>query len=191
MMYRLLIRKAITACALTAVITATSMVALAYPGGVAGEITVSGRSTNGEAPVALVNGEPSKSGRSIFSSSTISTPDDTTAVVGMGRTGRIQLSPNSAMNLVFDETTVDVELTEGTLSVLGALGTVNVRTNDGQTTVLNPGESISAGGSKAAKKQTSKDSWIWLLVAGGAAAAIIIAVAASGDDDDSVVSPNR
>ena len=192
MMLQLFIRRAITACALTAVFTTTSMVALAAPGRAAAELTVSGRLATGQAPVALVNGEESRSGRSIFSSSTISTPEETTAVVSMGRTGRIELAPSSSMNLVFDDETVNVELTAGTLKALGSLGTINVRTNDGQITVLNPGESITAAGSKSAKRQTtSKDAWIWLLVAGGAAAVIIIAVAASGGDDDRVVSPNR
>jgi hypothetical protein len=193
MKFQFLIRKAITACALTALFTTTSMVALAAPGRVVAELTVSGKAQNGEAPVAFINGEASKSGRSVFSSSTVSTPEETTAVLGIARTGRIELAPNSSVNVVFDDETVDAELTAGTLTVLGALGTVSVRTNDGKTTVLNPGESISAGGNTSAKRQTttSDKTWIWLLVAGGAAAAIIIAVSASGNGDDSVVSPNR
>jgi hypothetical protein len=192
MKFQLLIREAVTACALMAVFTTTSMVALAAPGRVAAELTVSGKVLNGEDPVVFVNGEASKSGRSIFSSSTVTTPEETTAVVSMGKTGRIELAPNSSMSLVFDDEKVDAELTAGTLTVLGSLGTINVRTNNGKTTVLNPGESISAEGSSSAKAQTSsKDkTWIWLLVAGGAAAAIIIAVSASGNGDD-VVSPNR
>jgi hypothetical protein len=192
MKFQFLFRKAVAACALTAVLTATSMVALASPGRVAAELTVSGRSANGEDPVVFVNGEPSKSGRTVFSSSTVSTPEEITAVLGIARTGRIELAPNSSVSLVFDDETVDAELTSGTLTVLGSLGTVNVRTNNGRTTVLNPGESISAEGDPSARRQSSsKDkAWIWLLVAGGAAAAIILAVSASGNGD-SVVSPNR
>ena len=193
MNFRLQLRKAVTACALTALFTTSSMVALAAPGRVAAELTVSGRVMNGEAPVVLINGEASKSGRSVFSSSTVSTPDETTAVLGIARTGRIELAPNSSANLVFDDKSINAELTSGTLTVLGSLGTVNVRTNDGKTTILNPGESITAaGGARARRQSGSGDNWwIWLLVAGGAAAAVLIAVSASGDDDNSVVSPNR
>lgn len=192
MKFEILFRKAVTACALTAVLTATSMVALAAPARVAAELTVSGRSLNGDDPVVFVNGEASRSGRTVFSSSTVSTPEETTAVVGIGKAGRIELAPNSSMSVVFDERSVDAELTAGTLTVLGSLGTVSVRTNDGKTTVVNPGESISAEGNANARRQTSsKDkTWIWLLVAGGAAAAVLIAVASS-NSNDSVVSPNR
>ncbi len=193
MNFRSHFRKAVTACALTALFTTSSMVVLAAPGRVAAELTVSGRVTNGEPPVVLVNGEASKSGRSVFSSSNVSTPDETTATLAIGRTGRIELAPNSSVSLVFDDKTIEAELTSGTLTVLGALGTVNVRTNDGKTTILNPGESIAATGGARARRQSASDDnwWIWLLVAGGAAAAVLIAVSASGDGDDSVVSPNR
>lgn len=192
MMFQLFIRKAVAACALTAIIATTSMVTLAAPGRAAAELTVSGRILNGEAPVVYVNGEASKSGRSIFSSSTVATPEETTAVVSIGKTGSLELAPNSTVNVLFDDESVNAELTAGTLTVLGSLGTVNVRTNDGKTTVLNPGESISAEGSTSARQQTSSrdKTWIWLLVAGGAAAAVLVAVAAS-NGDDSVVSPNR
>jgi hypothetical protein len=139
-----------------------------------------------------VNGEASRSGRSVFSSSTVSTPEGSTAILSVGTTGRIELAQNTSVNLVFDDKDIDAELTAGTLTVLGSSGTVKVRTNDGKDTVLNPGESISAEGSSNARKQSSsKDyTWVWLLVAGGAAAAIIIAVS-SGGDSNNVVSPNR
>ncbi len=189
---RFFVRNAVTAFALTALLITTSMVALAAPGRVVAELNVSGRTSNGEAAVVYVNGEASRSGRSVFSSSIVATPEDSTAVLGIGTTGRIELAPNSSVNLVFDDQTIDAELTAGTLTVLGTSGTVKVRTNDGKDTVLNPGESISAEGSGGSRKQSTKKdyTWVWLLVAGGAAAAILIAVS-SGSDDNGVVSPNR
>ncbi|MCC7307234.1 MAG: hypothetical protein IT173_06700 [Acidobacteria bacterium] len=184
-------RKAITVFALTAFLTTASMVALAAPGRIVAELNVSGRTQDGEAPAVFVNGETSRSGRSVFSSSTVSTPDEATAVLSVAGTGRIELAPNSSVNLVFDDQMIDAELTAGTLTVLGASGTVKVRTNDGKDTVLNPGESISAEGSNGARKQSSKKdyTWVWLLVAAGAAVAVIVAVSSGGGDD--VVSPNR
>lgn len=191
MIFQLWTRKAVSACVLIAVFTATSMVALASPGRVAAELTVSGKALDGEAPVVLVNGEPSKNGRSIFSSSTIETPEETTAVLNIGRTGRLELDPNTTVNVIFDDRSVNAELTAGRLTVVGSLGTVKVRTNDGKITTLQPGDSITASG-EAAKRQSggSNNWWIWVVVAGGAAIAVLIAVAAS-NNNDSVVSPNR
>jgi hypothetical protein len=191
MVFQLWIRKALSACVLITVFTATSMVALAGPGRVAAELTVSGKALNGEAPVVLVNGEPSRNGRSIFSSSTIETPEETTAALNIGRTGRLELDPKTTVNVIFDDKTVNAELTAGKLTVVGSLGTVKVRTNDGKITTLQAGDSITASGQAAAKRQTGSDNWwIWVVVAGGVAAAVLIAVAASNNDDN-VVSPNR
>lgn len=167
------------------------MVALAGPGRIAAELTVSGKILNGEAPVVMVNGEASKSGRSIFSSSTVTTPDDTSAILNIGKTGRLELGPNSSVNVVFDESSVDAELTSGGLTVLGASGTVKVRTADGKTTTLGAGESITASGESQKRRRAGKnDALIWILVGGGIAVAILIAVSQS-NNDNSVVSPNR
>lgn len=192
MIRQLWVRKAVSACVLFVVFITTSMVTLATPGRIAAELTVSGKVLNGEAPVVFVNGAESKSGRSIFSSSTIATPEETTAVLSVGKTGRLELAPNSSVNVVFDDNSIDAELTSGRLTVLGSLGTVNVRTNDGKTTTLNAGDSINASG-QAKARQTGGGSdnwWIWVLVAGGAAVAVLIAVSQSNNDND-VVSPNR
>lgn len=189
---QLWMRKVVSFCVLLALVTTTSMVALAGPGRVAAELTVSGKVIEGESPVVMVNGEASKTGRSVFSSSTITTPNETSAILGIGRTGRLEIGPASSVNLVFDDTSVDAELTSGTLTVLGSSGTVKVRTTDGKTTILNSGESITASGQPQNKKQSggSDNLWIWLLVAGGVAAAVLIAVSQSNNDNN-VVSPNR
>jgi hypothetical protein len=166
------------------------MVALAGPGRVAAELTVSGKALDGEAPVVLVNGEPSKNGRSIFSSSTIETPEETTAVLNIGRTGRLELDPNTTVDVIFDDESVNAELTAGRLTVVGSLGTVKVRTNDGKTTILKAGDSITASGEAAARQSSGSKNWIIWVVIAGVAVAVLIAVAAS-NNDDSVVSPNR
>lgn len=191
MIPQLWMRKAVSVCVLLALFTTTSMVALAGPGRIAAELTVSGKVLNGEAPVVMVNGEASKSGRSIFSSSTVATPDETTATIGIGKAGQLELDPNSSVNVVFDDSSVDAELTSGRLTVRGSFGTVKVRTNDGKVTTLNSGDSITASGQAASKQSGggSNKAWIWIVVAGGVAAAILIAVSQSNNND--VVSPNR
>lgn len=186
-------RKAVSAFVLAAIFTTSSTVALAGSGRVAAELTVNGKTVTGDEAVVLVNGEPAKSGRSIFSSTAISTPEDATAAVSIGKTGRLELGPNTSLNLIFDESSVDAELTSGKLTVTGSLGTVKVRTNDGKTTILQAGDSISASGQTQAGRQSSSGSenwWIWVAVGAGVAAAVLIAVAASSNDDP-VVSPNR
>ncbi len=190
MIRQLWIRKTLTSCVFAALLTATSMVALANSGRIAAELAVTGKTVNGETPVVMVNGDAAKSGRSIFSSSTISTPDDTSAVISMGKAGQIELAPNSSLNLTFDENAVNGELNAGRLTVLGSLGTVSIRTVDGTTTTLKAGEEILASGKAQTRSSGgSKNWWIWAVVAAGAAAVVIIAVSQSGDDN--VVSPTR
>lgn len=189
MIFKLRIRETLTACVFVALLTTTSMVASANSGRIAAELTVSGKNVNGETPVVLVNGESARSGRSIFPSSTISTPDDTSAVISMGKAGQIELGPNSSLNLTFDDRSVNGELNAGRLTVLGSLGTVSVRTVDGKTTTLKAGEEIEASGKAQTKTSGSSNYWIWAVVAAGAVAVVLIAVSQGGGND--VVSPNR
>lgn len=192
MILKLWTRKAVSACVVFAILTTTSMVALAASDRIAAELTVSGKNVNGEAPTVLVNGETSKSGRSIFSSSTVETPSEAAATISVGKAGRLQLDPGSTVTLYFDDASIDVEMTAGRLTVLGSLGTVKVRTNDGKSTDLGSGESITASGATKAKQTGGgNDDWvIWVLIAGGAAAALLLALSQSNNNGN-VVSPNR
>ena len=70
---KLWIRKALSMCLSVAVLATYSMVALAGPGKAAGELAVSGKSVSGETTFVFVNGEVARSGRSVFSGSTITT----------------------------------------------------------------------------------------------------------------------
>lgn len=159
----------------------------------AADLTVTGRTPAGEAAYALVNNETARSGRSVFTSSTVATPAGVTGVLNVASVARIQLDPESSAGFIFDRSMVDVNLTAGRLTVLGATGNVKVRTTDGRVTTLKSGESISASGMQTAPVAQKKfdDWWIVGLVAAGAVAAVVIAVAAGGNDDDNVVSPVR
>lgn len=191
MIRQLWIRKTLTACVFVALFTTTSMVSLANSGRIAAELTVSGKNINGESPVVMVNGETAKSGRSIFPSSTIATPDDTSAVISMGKAGQIELGPNSSLNLTFDDKTVNGELNAGRLTVLGSLGTVSIRTIDGNTTMLKAGEEILASGKAQTTGGGASYWWIWLVVAAGAAAVVLVAATQSNNNERPVVSPVR
>lgn len=195
---KLWIRKALSLCLCLAIFAAYSTVALAVSGKTAGELTVSGTGANGEAPFVLVNGEAAKSGRSIFSSSTISTPDQATALVSMGKLGQIQLAPNSAMTLSFGDSSISGDLTAGSVTVLGSSQPVAVKMLNGNTVNLVAGETANATGS-AAQTTTHGGGKAWWALAGilGAAAVIIIWTATSGNDNinigsgGNVISPNR
>jgi hypothetical protein len=196
---KLWIRKALSMCLCVAVLATYSMVALASPGKAAGELAVSGKIVNGEAPFVFVNGEVARSGRSVFSGSTITTSDSTNAVLNLSKLGKIELAPNTALNLTFDEKGIFGELTSGTVSVLGAAQNVNIKMLNGKTVQLAAGQSVSASGLKDDKDDDDDDGgaawWIWGGVFAGAAA-IILWTALNDQDinvgsNGTVISPTR
>jgi hypothetical protein len=197
---KLWIRKALSMCLSVAVLATYSMVALAGPGKAAGELAVSGKNINGETPFVFVNGEVARSGRSVFSGSTITTSESTNAVINLSKLGKIELAPNTVLNLTFDEKGISGALTSGTVSVLGAAENVNITTPNGKTVQLSAGQSVSAAGMKDDDKDDDDDHggaawWIWGGVFG--AAAVIILWTALSDSDinvgtgGTVISPTR
>ena len=193
---KLWIRKALSMCLSVAVLATYSMVALASPGKAAGELAVSGKSINGEAPFVLVNGEVARSGRSVFSGSTITT-SDSTAVLNLSKLGRVELAPNTVLNIKFDEKGIFGDLTSGTVSVLGAAENVNIKTLNGNTVQLKAGQSVSAAGRQDDDDDDNGGAawWIWGGVFAGAA--VILLWTALEDSDieiggnGTVISPTR
>jgi hypothetical protein len=155
------------------------MVALAGTGRIAGELTVTGNGMNGETPSVTVNGEAAKSGRSVFSSSIIATPENAGAVINLGKTGVIELAPNTTFAVTFDDKSVSGDLTSGKLTVLGSSTGVNVKTLAGNIVKLAAGESVNAAGKAQDDDDDDDDGgaawWVWALVFGGAAAGVLIA----------------
>lgn len=205
---KLWIRKATSSCLMIAMLATYSMVALANTEKTTGEIVVNGSES------VVVNGEAAKSGRTIFSSSIVSTPANSSAVISLGAAGEIDLAPNSVATVSFDAKTATIDLSAGSLTVLRAANPVNVNAA-GTSMSLNAGEraSAQAGRSTDDYKDASgkcidadKDGkeecdsmttwWPWALVMGGAAAGIIWAASQGGNDialggGTVVVSPNR
>ena len=173
------IRKAFSACLAVAVIATYSMVTLAASEKVAGELTVSGRAVDGQNPSVKVNGEIAQTGRTIFSASTIATPENASAVVNVGKAGKIELAPNTVMSLSFDEKGISGDLSAGHITVLNAANAVSVKTVDGKTLNLNEGDSADAA-ADSAPAQTSSGGHghgllIFAIVLGGAAAGLLLA----------------
>jgi hypothetical protein len=181
---KLWIQKALSMCLVFAIIATYSTVALAGAGKIAGELLVAGTSVNGETPYVIVNGEAAKSGRSVFSASTIATPDNANAVINLGKIGKIELAPNTNLVLSFTEKGISGDLLSGKLTVLNASESVAINTASGETLKLNAGESASANG----KAQDDADksggaAWLpWALIFGGAVAAIVIATVVTDNE---------
>ncbi|MDQ3800860.1 MAG: hypothetical protein M3384_15545 [Acidobacteriota bacterium] len=173
------------------------MVGLASPDKTVGELTVSGKAVNGEIPVVKVNGEAAQSGRAIFSSSTITTSESSSAVINLGKIGRIELAPNTTISVSFNEKGLNGELLAGKVTALSA-DNVSIKTPDGKVTKLNAGQTVAASA-----QQTDDDDndggaawWVFALILGGAAAAVVIAATSDNNDlqlggGTVVVSPSR
>jgi hypothetical protein len=168
-----LIRKALSFCLIVAIYATYSMIALAGTERIAGELLISGKNSS-----VKVNGETAQSGRSIFSASTISTPENTSAIINLGKLGKLELAPNTTANISFTDKGINGDLLSGKITVLGATGAVNIKTTEGKTVKLNAGESVTAGKQDDDDDDDDPDSghwWIWAAIFGGAIAGIVIA----------------
>jgi len=210
---KLWIRKTISSCLMVAILATYSMVALANSDRAAGELTVSGRTINGETPTVIVNGEAAKTGRTIFSSSSIATPENTSAILSLGKAGEIEVAPNSNLTLSFDDNAAQATLTAGSFKVIRSEQGINV-TSNGTSYVVAAGASASAtagmidddykdgqgkciDANKNGKEECDNAiGWVWVLVAGGAAVAVFVGVTQGNNNytlggGGQVISPNR
>ncbi len=174
-----LIRKALSLCLMVAIYASYSMVTLASTERIAGELLISGKNSS-----VKVNGETAQSGRSVFTASTISTPENTSAIINLGKLGKLELAPNTTVNISFTEKGINGDLLSGKITVLGTNNVVNIRTTEGKIVELNAGESVTAG-----KQQDDDDDdddagaawWVWTAIFGGAVAAVVIAATSDND----------
>jgi hypothetical protein len=119
-------RTPITLALAVAVLCTYSMVALAAPQqGQTGDLSVVGEVT--------VNGTNAISGATVFSDSTVTTGQNSSAVVSLGKLGRVELLPNSSLKLGFTDNSVTAMLDSGRVRLSTSSG-VNavVTTKDGQ-----------------------------------------------------------
>lgn len=118
-------RTAITLSLSVAILCVYSMVALA-----AGQQAPSGQlSVNGE---VSVNGQNAISGATVFTDSTITTAQNSSAVVSLGKLGRVELLPNSSIKLSFSDNSVSAMLDSGRVRLATSTGVAaTVTTKDG------------------------------------------------------------
>jgi len=159
------------------------MVALASPGKAIGELIVTGNSSDQN---VTVNGEASKSGRTIFSSSTIVTPENLGAIVNLGKAGRISFSPNSNFTLAVDGTAVSGNLSAGSITILSAPQTVSVKILNGDIVQANVGDTVAADPAAGQNPPnpnhaSHNDKLIFGIILAGALAAILWATQSGGN----------
>jgi hypothetical protein len=190
-----LIRKALSLCLTVAICAAYSMVTLASTDKIAGELLISGKNSS-----VKVNGQTAQSGRSIFTASTISTPENTSAIINLGKLGKLELAPNTTANISFNEKGINGDLLSGKITVLGATEAVNIKTTEGKTVTLSAGESVSAGRQQQDDDDDDDDPgaawWVWAAIFGGAVAGVVIAATSDNNrialgGGTTVVSANR
>jgi hypothetical protein len=186
-----LYKKALSLCLTVALLATYSMTALAATSGkVTGQVLVSGK--NADAFVKI-NGAQAKNGSSISSSSTIATPEDASAIIDLGKIGKIELAPKTTLALTFSEKSIAGDLLAGQVTVLNASQEVSLKTLDGKISKLNAGQSLAAGKVQDDDDDDDDDDndWvIWGLIIGGAVAAVILATTLGGDDNNNNTNGN-
>lgn len=126
------LRKFITLTTLAAVWSVYSMVALAAPLDTAGEITVTGQVT--------VNGQTAVSNSTILSGSAIVTGADSTAIISLGKTGRIELAADSSLTLRFTGNSIVGIISQGKVRVSNAAGVATTFTTKDATVIADAGQ---------------------------------------------------
>src|SRR5688572_401404 len=118
-----ILRKSVCSLAAIAVLCVYSSWAIALPNTLTGEITVSGQVT--------VNGQTAVSNSTIVSGSTIQTGAASSAIVSLGKTGRIEILANSKVVLNFSDNSIVGILSSGKARVANASGvSTTVTTKD-------------------------------------------------------------
>jgi len=156
--------------------------------------------TNGTAPFVVLNGDSAFTGRTFFSADTITTPENVNSTVSLGKLGSINLSPNTTLNLSFDEKTISGTLSAGQIKVNSAEGVqVKIQTNAGLiTNDANLAKSFTVN-AESARQDDDDDAdgdgnsalGPILVFSGIVAAAVILVLVNDDDDDDISISPVR
>ncbi len=123
-------RMPITLALALAILSTYSMVGLAAQQGPTGDLSVVGEVT--------VNGTSAISGATVFSDSTVTTAKGSSAVVSLGKLGRVEVLPESSLKLSFNDTGVTAMLDSGRVRVSSSSGVnASVVTKDGSAVADN------------------------------------------------------
>lgn len=120
-----IIRKLVSLTTLATVLCVYSMVALAAPGDVTGEISVTGQVT--------VNGQPAVSNSTITSGASISTAKGSSAVVSLGKLGRVEIQEDTMATLNFSDAGIIAMLDMGKVRIASSAGVASTVTTKNAT----------------------------------------------------------
>ncbi len=132
-----IIRKSVTLTTLAAVWCVYSMVAFAVTVDTPGEISVSGQVT--------INGQPAVSNATVLSGSVISTGANSSAVVSLGKLGRIEVSSDSIMTLNFGTNNIIAVVDAGKVRVSSSVGTATTATTKNATFIADSAQANNFG----------------------------------------------
>ncbi|NNE68275.1 MAG: hypothetical protein HKN33_17050 [Pyrinomonadaceae bacterium] len=124
-------RRSVTVLTGIAMLCVSALTAMAAPGDIKADITVTGQVT--------VNGQPAVSNSTVVSGSTITTGTNSTAVIGLADNGRVELTPETSLTLRFTETSIVAMLTSGKVRITNAPGIGATVTTRSATAVADAG----------------------------------------------------
>ena len=127
MLGKQIVRKSTTFILAVAILCVYSMVALAAPKDVTAEITVTGQ--------VSVNGQTAVSNSTIVSGSTIVTGTNSSAIISLGKNGRVEILDDSSLNLKFTENSITGMLSSGKIRVTNAAGVSTTFTTANSTVI--------------------------------------------------------
>jgi hypothetical protein len=171
-------------CLVFAVILSSSMFVLAAPGtkSLSAELIVSGANDNG-VPAVTLNGEEATTGRTFQTSGIVSTAAHGSAVINLGKLGRINLDPGSTLSLTLSENNISGTLSAGHYRVLNAEGvSVNITTPEGMAVPQTKDDD---------DDDDDKGAWIPVLIFAGVVATAVVLVVTRDGEETTVVSPVR
>jgi hypothetical protein len=126
------VRKFVTLTTVAAVWCVYSMVAFALPVDSAGEITVTGQVT--------VNGQPAVSNSTLLSGAVIGTGNASSAVVSLGKLGRVEILADSNLTLRFTDSSIVAILTTGKARISNSAGVATTITTKDTTVIADSGQ---------------------------------------------------
>lgn len=115
-----MLRKSVTLMTLAAVWCVYSMVAFAMPVDSTAEIAVTGQVT--------INGQTAVSNTTVLSGSVISTGPNSSAIVSLGKLGRVEISSDSSMTLNFGANNIIAIVDSGKVRVSASAGVATTAT---------------------------------------------------------------
>lgn len=129
------IKKSITVLTAVAVWCVYSMVAFAAAPGVTGVISVIGQVT--------VNGQPAVTNSTVTSGSTITTGANSSAIINLGKIGRVELAADSNITLKFADNSIVGILSSGKARVSNASGIATTITTKDSAVIADAGQANS------------------------------------------------